>query len=134
VAESIDLGSMSFDQLVDLRDQITREISTRPEWKDVYVPAGFYEIGVDIPAGRWTLVPALTEYFEFSYGNVANDTMTDVSYSSDNYVSETIAPRDSIYFSIAGLDNYSLVMEEGYYLVIEGDCKIRTYIRPALDF
>lgn len=54
----IDLSGMSFAELVDLQQQITAAIMQTDEWQEVKVPSGFYEIGRDIPAGRWTLRPA----------------------------------------------------------------------------
>jgi len=134
IAEGINLDSMTFEQLIELREQITKEITNRAEWKNVYIPAGFYEIGVDIPAGHWTLTPALTDYFELSYGDIPNSTKTDISYDSSNHEYEIVAKRDSLYFDIASTDSYSMVMDEGSYLVIKGDCYISTYIRPTLDF
>lgn len=54
-ADSIDLSSMTFDQLVDLQKSISAEIVKRPEWKEVSVPAGNYIIGEDIPAGTYSI-------------------------------------------------------------------------------
>lgn len=54
-ADSIDLSGMSFDELFALRETITAEIMTRPEWKEVKVPAGTWIIGKDIPAGCYCI-------------------------------------------------------------------------------
>lgn len=54
-AEVIDLSSLSFDQLRELQQKINQEIVSRPEWKEVTVPAGTWEIGKDIPAGAYSL-------------------------------------------------------------------------------
>lgn len=54
-ASDIDLSSMSFDDLVALKLKVENEIMSRPENKEVSVPAGIYEIGVHIPAGEYTL-------------------------------------------------------------------------------
>ena len=50
-----DLSSMSFDDLMALRQQITAEIMSRPEWKEVTVPAGNWEVDKDIPIGFYSI-------------------------------------------------------------------------------
>lgn len=55
VSETIDFSLMSFEQLRELQQKINQEIVTRPEWKEVTVPAGTWEIGKDIPAGAYSL-------------------------------------------------------------------------------
>lgn len=49
----LDLSGYSFDDLIDLQRQITAEILSRPEWKEVTVPAGDWVVGTDIPAGSY---------------------------------------------------------------------------------
>lgn len=55
VAAAEDLSSLSYDQLVELRDQISAEIVSRPEWKEVEVPLGQWVVGKDIPAGTYRI-------------------------------------------------------------------------------
>ena len=52
----VDLKSMTFDDLIALRDQLNAEILSRPEWKEVKVPAGEWVVGKDIPAGSYSIV------------------------------------------------------------------------------
>ena len=49
-----DLSSMSYEELLKLRSKIELEIMSRPEWKEVEVPAGEWRVGVDIPAGVYS--------------------------------------------------------------------------------
>ena len=49
------LSEMSYDELLTLQKDITKEIMTRPEWKEVTVPAGHWKVGVDIPAGTYCI-------------------------------------------------------------------------------
>lgn len=58
----IDLSGMSYDELAALRDQCQAELMTRPEWKQATVPAGDYRVGVDIPAGEYTILPTPEGY------------------------------------------------------------------------
>ena len=54
IAET-DLSSMSYDELVELSQQITKEIMSRPEWKQVEVPTGKWIVGTDIPEGFYSI-------------------------------------------------------------------------------
>ena len=54
-AEDIDLSSLSFEELAALENRIIKEMMSKPEYKEVTVPLGVYKVGVDIPAGKWTL-------------------------------------------------------------------------------
>ena len=55
LAEDLDLSSMTFEELCALKQRINDEIVTRPEWRGVAVPKGFYTIGQDIPAGVYSV-------------------------------------------------------------------------------
>ena len=54
-AGPVDLSGLSFDELVQLRDQLNLAIWNSQEWQEVEVPAGVWEVGKDIPAGHWTI-------------------------------------------------------------------------------
>lgn len=78
-AEDIDLSSLSFIDLVILKERISQELTTRPEWKSVPVPPGLYQVGVDIPAGDWCLKCAdSSNVVNVTCGTKLNDTRTDV--------------------------------------------------------
>ena len=130
----VDLDSLTFVELIELREQITAEITSRPEWKEVFVPAGVYEVGVDIPAGRWTLTLADTEYFGYTYGNVLNETKTDVSYSADLFTSAYASSKEYIMHSAYPQESLSIEIQEGNFIVIVGNCYFTPYIRPTLGF
>ena len=51
------LSQMSYDDLLTLQKDLVKEIMSRSEWKEVEVPAGQYTIGVDIPAGWYSVRP-----------------------------------------------------------------------------
>ena len=54
-AESVDLSALSFADLLSLRSALDAEILSRPEWKEVIVPAGTWTVGVDIPSGFYCI-------------------------------------------------------------------------------
>ena len=60
-----DLSSMSFDQLLDLRSALNAEIISRPEWKEVVVPAGTWIVGRDIPTGSYSVSSASGDLARF---------------------------------------------------------------------
>lgn len=55
IAFAADLSDLSFDELIKLRNEINVEIVSRPEWKEVEIPTGFWIVGEDIPAGTYTM-------------------------------------------------------------------------------
>lgn len=57
VADSSDisLSSLSYSELEALAEKINQEMKTRPEWKGVKVPAGTWTVGIDIPAGEYSI-------------------------------------------------------------------------------
>lgn len=54
-AAAENISDLTFDQLIELRRKIEKEIVSRPEWKEVTVPAGIYKVGEDIPAGVYSI-------------------------------------------------------------------------------
>lgn len=46
---------MSYDELIEMNRKIIAEIISRPEWKEVTVPAGNWVVGVDIPVGFYSI-------------------------------------------------------------------------------
>lgn len=54
-SESIDLSTLSYEELSSLQERIIKEMISRPEYKEVIVPLGVYKVGEDIPAGKWTI-------------------------------------------------------------------------------
>lgn len=53
--QTIDLDTMSYADLLSLRQSVDQAMMDSPEWKGVEVPQGAYAIGTDIPAGKYTI-------------------------------------------------------------------------------
>ncbi|MBQ6364680.1 MAG: hypothetical protein IJH81_05860 [Lachnospiraceae bacterium] len=51
----IDLSGMSYEELAELKDQISLAMWDSEEWQEVTVPQGTWIVGEDIPAGHWTI-------------------------------------------------------------------------------
>jgi len=54
--QTIDLEAMNYADLMELRESVDNALANFPEWNGIVVPEGVYEIGVDIPAGKYTLL------------------------------------------------------------------------------
>ena len=55
IALADDISSMTYDELIALRQQLNEEIMSRPEWREVTVPSGEWVVGKDIPAGEYSV-------------------------------------------------------------------------------
>lgn len=125
LADNVDLSDMSFDDLVSLREQINLAIWSSSEWQQVDVPAGTYQIGVDIPAGHWTIFPY-------------PDVMLNIYYFDklDKYGVNPAVGWEGWSFTMADASKYSdwekyphqcdAVLAEGMYLQLTG----RVYFTP----
>ena len=128
----IDVSSMTFDELIELQAQITQEITNRPEWNNVEVPAGGYEVGVDIPVGRWTIsVGDDVSICMITYGSELNESKTDVDASCENYAVLQLG-NNATWGN--GLST-SIELTEGNYICIwYSNVIFTTYINPSFDF
>ena len=82
----IDLSKLSYDELVELKDQINLAIWKSEEWQEVTVPQGIWEVGKDIPEGNWTIraLPEARTYI--SVGSELRDNGTDVKSFADKEI------------------------------------------------
>ena len=46
---------MSYNELINIYKVIIAEIMSRPEWKEVEITEGNWEVGKDIPAGSYSI-------------------------------------------------------------------------------
>lgn len=56
----IDLSTLTYSELLNLRSEVECAIIQSEEWRTVTVPVGIYDIGSDIPAGAYSLISAPT--------------------------------------------------------------------------
>ena len=94
---AIDLSGMSYDELVALKDQINLAMWESEDWQEVTVPQGVYEVGVDIPAGHWTIKASETDSYASAYikcGKTLDETKKDLEWD-DYYVSESLVNEKS---------------------------------------
>lgn len=120
-AAEISLSDLSWDELVTLSEQVTVEMMARDQWQTVTVPKGLYQVGKEIPAGKWEISCA---------GNYA--TGISVGYAVDS-LQNFESPYQ--YISIYLGENYPLTLEEGMYILIDLEAaQFTTYTGPDFAF
>jgi len=128
-------SGLSFDELVSLREQINLSIWNCHEWQEITVPAGVYTIGVDIPAGHWSLrVAARHDSFLVVYCDKLNAIGKDVGYGATLY-QQSIATSDYSPFGAIPVTEIDIDMQEGWYLILDGATVFTPYIgKPDFGF
>lgn len=104
IADGIDLSSLTYAQLLMLRNRLTEEIISRPEWKEVTIPSGDWVVGVDIPAGYYSIRPVTYGYIRImdEKGSLFyNDAMKEGDYVGKIYLKQgyTIRCEDAFIFA-----------------------------------
>ena len=124
LADNIDLSSYSWDELVALSTQINLELMSRPEFKEVKVPTGAYKIGVDIPAGKWTIT-ASYGMCEVYWGKALDEYGVEIPYTSRIDDLDDWGNKSSVTWDL----------KEGTYIVITRNPVLFTpYVPVSLGF
>ena len=109
-----DLSGMSFDELVALKEQVNLAIWNSKEWQEVEVPQGIWEVGKDIPAGKWT-VKACPEEATYIYVGTA---LKDNGNRVDSYFSKFIQSEASSAFSATSISSWTFELNPGDYVEV----------------
>ena len=120
-----DISSLDFDELVSLRDQLNMAIWNSKEWQKIEVSPGTWQIGKDIPAGHWTILPFYDTLCNITYFNLI-----------DKYGRDPAVGWEGWQFMIADASKYKdwqkyahqcdAVLEDGMYLYVSS----RVYFTP----
>ena len=133
----VDLSSMTFDELIALKDKINLAIWNSQEWQEVTVPQGVWKIGEDIPEGHWAIKCANSGSSTFVIVGYA------ISEDGKNVDRSTEEGKDIWYWEeVYGEDGYGDLKEwdyefkEGMYVQIDHSNSIFTPYagKPSLDF
>lgn len=128
----VDLSGMSFDELVALKDQINLAIWNSAEWQEVEVPQGVWEVGADIPAGKWTIKATEGKISAVIIGNKLMNGGSSVNYE----YGESIYSETSPLYSSGSRLEYQVDLESGQYVEITINSAIFTPYagKPSLGF
>lgn len=129
----VDLSGMSYDELVALKDQINLAIWNSEKWQEVEVPQGVWEVGADIPAGKWTIkaLPQADTYVKV--GDSVKNGGTDVNSKMSQHV---MAKDYRNYDPKSDVAEYTVILESGQYVQIDyGPAVFTPYAgKPSLGF
>ena len=128
-----DLSSLSFDELISLREQVNLALFNSDGWQSVEVPAGFYQIGIDIPAGHWTITPAPDNRFNLCYADKTNASLSDIGPGWDsingwNGILSSKKNKDGSWRDTEYPHSLDLLLTEGWYIRFSGTVIFTPYV------
>lgn len=130
----VDLSGMSFDELVALKDQINLTIWNSEEWQEVEVPQGVWEVGADIPEGKWTIRATDGNNAYVTVGTRLDESETEVDglIGFESLKSETRRG----YNESSDVSNWTIELKEGQYMKVDfGNVIFTPYAgKPSLGF
>lgn len=135
VISDIGLEGKSYDDLVALKDQINKAIWDSAEWQEVEVPQGVWEVGADIPAGKWTIkAPSGAYYTSVKIGQNLNETRTGLA--SPKKASEMIYDPGYKLYESGKPTEWTVELIDGDYVHIDDAPAIFTPYagKPSLGF
>lgn len=135
VADVPDISRLNYDELIQLKNQLNLAIWNSQEWQEVTVPNGIWEIGVDIPAGHWTIRAAEKCGPNYIiYSPALSENGHDVELAGD-YIMECVCDPGSEYFSLEYKTSADFVLEEGYFVRLDCAMVFSPYAgKPDLGF
>lgn len=130
----VDLSGMSFDELVALKDQVQRAMWDSADWQEVTVPQGVWQVGADIPAGKWTIVCGGKNYTDIEIADSLKDNGTKAAFPPK--ASAVIYNTSSIVYDEGDLKEWTVDLHDGEYVVIsDADAVFTPYAgKPSLGF
>lgn len=116
---TVDLDTMTLAELQELQLRVLAAMWKTDDWQSVEVPEGAYTIGVEIPAGKWTLTPREGEYVTVKVVSKLNATGTREAGNAQTYAYQVIASESSFMHDDYPSESYTITLAEGMYLIIE---------------
>lgn len=136
-AEAIDLSSMTFNELVALKEQLNLAIWNSKEWQEVTVPQGVWQVGKDIPAGHWTIRTKAVNS-RILVCTALDATGKNVDYDNTEFYYAVIVNNPSSQYFDATSHNAEIDydLKEGSYVIITlGSAIFSPYAgKPSLGF
>ena len=120
LADLPDISNLTYNELVQLKDQINLAMWGSQEWQEVTVPPGVWEIGVDIPAGHWSVRPAARCGPDYIiYASATTNHGHDVDLFSGKHIMECICDPSATYYSGEYKTSTDIDMEAGYFVRLD---------------
>lgn len=135
-ATEIDLSGMSYEELVALKDKVSKAMWESEDWQEVTVPAGVYVIGEDIPEGHWTIIAPDKQRVSIRWGDSLAEGGRDITYDGKIYEYESLYSENYRSYSPGDKTQVDFDMKAGQYLIVDdGDAVFMPYIgKPSLGF
>ena len=134
-ADLPDISDLSYDELVQLRDQINLAMWNSEEWQEVTVPPGLWKIGEDIPAGHWTIRLGVNHGYETVWYFEQPDEFGRPFATLTKNVHQSIATEDWHAFDKEYIHETDFDMKEGWYFYSETTTIFTPYSgKPNLGF
>lgn len=129
----IDLSGMSYDELVELKDRINLAIWESQEWEEVVVPQGVWQVGVDIPAGKWTISAEDGACLTVFVGDELKQGGTKVQSKTHESI---YSPNNKFYDEKIHVTEWTIELEDGRYVqIMVGNAVFTPYAgKPSLGF
>lgn len=135
---TFDLSSMTYEELVALKEQINLAIWNSQEWQEVEVPQGVWVVGEDIPAGKWTIKAPdnVSTAAIVWWGNKLDDSGVALSWDGSLYVSECLYNPASFLYSAGDATEVTWQLNEGEYIIVDDGIALFTPYagKPSLGF
>lgn len=122
---TVDLSGLTFEELLVLQKQVQLAMMETDVWQEVTVPAGLYEIGVDIPAGHWTISNKGQSMVMVSWGDGLDEGASGVSFY-DTYDMATLINSNGMFGTLGAPEFVSWKLTEGTYIDIDSGSVVFT--------
>jgi hypothetical protein len=111
-----DLSGMSYDDLVALKDQVQRAIWENEKWEEVTVPQGIYQVGRQIPPGKWTVLCKSNSMGEIEVADSLRENGTKVTFPPK--ASKVIYNPDGLMYNEGDATEWTVELFDGEYVAV----------------
>ena len=135
-ADYPDLSEYTYEELLTLHNRIRLALWNLDNWQSVTVTPGVWEIGVDIPAGHWTIKPASgLGPAMIIYASAVKDQGHDVDISAGEYIIDYVCSPSSTFYNGSYKTQTDFILEDGHFLRLDCSMVFTPYSgKPVFDF
>ena len=136
VADLPDISGLTYEELIQLKNQIDLAIWNSQEWQEVTVPQGIWVVGEQIPAGTWTVKCASDSYSIVAFGDTLRETGTDIKATAYFNSQVVTSPDYKRFKKEEDVAEYTFTVKDGDYIQISNASVIFTPNtgKPGLGF